>query len=776
VCGTYRHSPGAALLFLLEKRRKARLALITGSVQPGYFQLAPREDETTFQRADGKHDEVLKWLRQPSARVLYLTGSSGAGKSSLLAAWVLPKLEREGVKVVRLRGYQDPAQALEDELKRPGVVWKRNTPDTADLNLLFEEARQRLQPSRILVVFDQFEEFLILHDEKKRARFVEFLNAQAGLRESGPAVLLVFRAEYDGFIQDLGLPAPIPGQNLQKVSAFTERAAQDFLLGSQLQFHQQLLGGVLREAAEVEETKGLIRPVTLNLCGLVLSRFATGLPREFRPGRLIRGFVRESIFLRKIKEVSPVLLPKLISTQITKRPQSIAELSAGTGLTPEQVRGAMFALAEPDRGIVRPLNADYTLWEISHDFLVPMIDSILAQWRVSIWRRIRPWIPLAYVAALLLALFVAPRFFSDPVRELNNLGWETRGVNPANPDDADYVKDHVAHVFTFDSIPPRESVRALKRVREPFAVDLIRIDAFDSARFADWGRLANLRWLTLSHIGSSEMTDISALGALSSTRLTRMNFFELPVADEDLKLLPRSLTSLAIDEDSRITGTGFKDLPRSVTDLELRQDGKVTGIGLKDLPQSLNKLVLTFNDTITDQGLMELPRSLTVLDLTFDSKITDAGLRNLPRSLTDFQLGYDDKITGSGFKDLPGSLTHLDLSNNGSITDTWLMDLPRSLTRLSLSRGANISDAGLKDLPRSLTDLDLSIEPRITDAGLKDLPRSLTHLDLTYDSSITDAGLKDLPRSLTTLVLDHDDRITADGIKTLPSTTKVSGP
>jgi hypothetical protein len=114
---------------LLDKRRKLKLSLITGATPPDYFQLSAREDEEKFQRADGKHNEVFKWLRQPPGRVLYLTGSSGTGKSSLLTAWVLPKLDREGVKVIRLRGYQDPAQALEDELKRPGAIWKRNTPE-----------------------------------------------------------------------------------------------------------------------------------------------------------------------------------------------------------------------------------------------------------------------------------------------------------------------------------------------------------------------------------------------------------------------------------------------------------------------------------------------------------------------------------------------------------------------------------------------------------------------------------------------------------------------
>jgi hypothetical protein len=216
---------------LLERGKRARLGQIPGAAPPGYFQLSPREDEGSYRRADGKHEEVLKWLKQPPSRVLYLTGSSGTGKSSLLAAWALPRLEREGTRIIRLRGYQDPAQALEDELKRPGVVWKRNPPESSDLSCMFDQAVERLRPARMLVVFDQFEEFLILQEEQRRKRFVEFLATQARGRDATAAVLLVFRAEYDGFIQELNLPLPTYSHNLQKVSAFTPAGCPGVLRG-----------------------------------------------------------------------------------------------------------------------------------------------------------------------------------------------------------------------------------------------------------------------------------------------------------------------------------------------------------------------------------------------------------------------------------------------------------------------------------------------------------------------------------------------------------------
>jgi hypothetical protein len=785
---------------LLEKRRKAMLAEITGSTKPGYFQLAPREDEATFHRADGKHEDVLKWLRHPPRRVLYLTGSSGTGKSSLLAAWALPKLESEGIRVIRLRGYQDPAQALEEELKRPGVIWKRNPPETTNLSALFEEAHQHVQPARILVVFDQFEEFLILQEEQQRTRFVEFLTTQAGLKDTGSTILLVFRAEYDGFIQDLNLPVPMYGQNLQKVSAFTQIAARDFLVGSGLNIQDQLLADVLREAAKAEETKGLIRPVTLNLCGLVLSRFATGLPRTFRPGRLIHGFVYEAIFQKEVREATPILLPKLISHQATKQPCTIDDLTNDTSFAPRQVRGVMFKLGDPERGIVHALDPEYNIWEISHDFLVPMIDSILARWRVSTWRRVRPWLPLVYAAALLAMLFVAPRLLTDPIHELARIGWNTRNIDALNPEDADLVQDGIKYIFTFKSTLTPESVHALKRIPLPFAVKLTDISSFDSAHFDNWSGLTNLRRLDLSG-ASKGFSDISALTNMS--HLTSVVFpYNFQATDAELKLLPRSLTRLILTGDTRITDAGLKDLPRSLTWLDLLGDDKITDAGIKDLPQSLTSLDLSGDAQITDAGIKDLPRSLTMLrlhgddkitdaglaglkdrlisltslDLHDDARITDAGLKDLPRSLTWLILKDDDNITDAGLKDLPRSLTLLDLGDNNKITDAGLRDLPRSLTSLNLGYDHQITDTGLKHLPSSLTTLSLSNDDKITDAGLRNLPSSLISLNLSMNDRITDAGLKNLPSSLTSLNLDGNNKITNAGLRNLPVTTHASCP
>lgn len=388
---------------LLAERRKARLKEIGGFAKPGYFSLAPRDDEASFQRADNKHNEVLHWIERRTGRVLYLTGLSGSGKSSLLAAWVLPRLKRQNTRVVTLRGYQDPVAVMQRELTKRGVIWQEPPCAGHEIRLLLEQACREIQPSELLVVFDQFEECLILQDNERVQLLAQLFSSLRSQPIANLTFLLVFRSDYAGLIETLRLPALVQDENWKEIPPFTERVAQGFMLGSGLNVSDELLRGVLREASEIEQTKGLIRPVTINLCGLVLSRFASGIPRGFRPGTLIRGFLHESLTLPSVREVAPRIVPLLISHSVTKVPRTITALSQMSGLDRAVVRGCMLFLGQTDRGIVRPLDDQQETWEISHDFLVPLLDSIIARRVISRWRQVRPYFPWFAAAILVLA-------------------------------------------------------------------------------------------------------------------------------------------------------------------------------------------------------------------------------------------------------------------------------------------------------------------------------------------------------------------------------------
>lgn len=201
--------PALALAFstipiYIEQRRIMRYSELSGAIRTGYFTLRPLDNEEGFERADNAHVGVLRWIESTKEPVLYLSGASGTGKSSLLLAWVIPKLKREKHVVIQLRGYEDDLfSRIKDKLLQPGMVWDRPAGQTDDLRSLLRRATARLGEQRLFIVIDQFEEFVILKDQEQQNVFQQFLSEGP---IDGLTFLLVYRPEYEGFIQDQPWP------------------------------------------------------------------------------------------------------------------------------------------------------------------------------------------------------------------------------------------------------------------------------------------------------------------------------------------------------------------------------------------------------------------------------------------------------------------------------------------------------------------------------------------------------------------------------------------
>jgi hypothetical protein len=632
--------PLFALIFstipsLIEQRRIKRYSEVAGPIQPGYFTLRPREDEEAFERADNAQHEILRWMENTKEPVLYLTGASGTGKSSLLSAWVIPKLKREKHVVIQLRGYEDDLVArIKDKLVEPGVVWDKTPGKTDDLRSLLDRATQRLGDRRLFIVIDQFEEFLILTDQERQRAFQQFV-AEEEIR--GVTFLLVFRPEYEGLLQDQPWPKMKLDTNRKVISSFTENAAQEFMRKSGLIVNADLMRAVLREAAEIEQTAGLIRPVTINLCGLVLSRFSSGLPRRFRGG-LIRGFLRESLSLPEVRDVAGRLIPHLITDNVTKRPRTTADLVQATALGSSTVRACLHRLGESDRAIVRPLDQQQETWEISHDFLVPLLDSIVARRTVSLWRSFRPWLPWAASAVMGIAAVAIPFMTSrDPRALLTTQGWtvgEDRGI---------------LRVEREDPIPP-ESMSILRDLPPPLSLTLFgeRVTDVSSLR-----ELKNLKELNL--IGTS-VTDISALGELKN-----LTDLDLRVAD--------------------VTDVSALRELKNLTQLDLSYTDVTDVSPLREL-KNLTQLYLS-RTKVTDISALRGLKNLTLLNLS-GTKVADVSALRELKNLTRLDLSDTRVMDVSALRELK-NLKELDLRGT-KVTDASVAALQRDLPSLKIIR------------------------------------------------------------------------------------------
>jgi len=324
---------------------------------------------------------------------------------------------------------------LTDLILTPGVIWTKPPSHRAGLSDLIYQACRHIQPSRILIVFDQFEEFVILKSEAQRDSFVSLLTSLQEHPIRGVSILLVLRTDYlDIAINELHLPKRVEDHNWKDIPPFKDAAAYAFLQSGFDRIDESLLTNVLREASEIEKTVGLIRPITANLCGLVLSRFRTGLPSRFRPGRLIRGFLQEAVTLPEIREVAPKIIPQLLSDHLTKIPKTLTQLATATRLPETEVERCLTILSMSERGIVRPLDQDKKTWEISHDFLAPLLDAILARWSVSLWRRVRPAVPWITMVVMLvfLGLALAGPLIRPRAPDRNSQEWLQRQIKDAN--------------------------------------------------------------------------------------------------------------------------------------------------------------------------------------------------------------------------------------------------------------------------------------------------------------------------------------------------------
>jgi hypothetical protein len=431
----------------LARRRERRLIEqgISGTLQdPAYFRIRPYEaqDRERFWRPDGAHEDVLNWLLSAQDPVLYLTGRSGTGKSSLLNAWVLPRLKEQEPPCLTLvvRSYRDPLAELASALARPGIIWDKAPAGlAADLRERLERAAAYLRGKKqLLIVFDQFEEFVILHEPERRVGLEAFLRQMIERPIPGVTILLVLRSDYLGVLDQLDLPSMRQRDNWREVAPFTQAAAAAFLDRSGLSLGPALRQEILKEAAEIEENPGLIRPITLNMFGLVVSRFDGSLPKGLAPGRLLTGYLRDALEQPEVREHAPRIVREMVTDAGTKHPRSETELAEKVRLDSHLIRGTLLALGS--RGLVRPVDEGSGVWEIAHDFVARLLSRIVGNWRVHWWQRTRSFLAPVSLVMWTGAIFIAAPTYQSYVAENAFQALRAMGIQVTGAGNPHYVR------------------------------------------------------------------------------------------------------------------------------------------------------------------------------------------------------------------------------------------------------------------------------------------------------------------------------------------------
>jgi len=393
------------------RERRLKKTTIGGDVQfkPGYFRLYPYSavDREAFKRLDGADGAILNWLKSTEASLLYLSGASGVGKSSLLGAKVLPQLRDGGWMVIETRLIADPIESIRLGLFAADSRLTRKPAAELPLRDLLRklvEARSKKCDAPLLLVIDQFEEFLILYSEEERRDFAAFLSDLFKNPIDELRILLVFRSDYRPLVFKLDLPPLVAGQNWQELAPYDRGEATTFLQSGGRELSPQAIDGLFRGLDRIEDAPGMYRPITLNMVGLVLERMGRTL--EGDPGRLIQSYLTASITTSESRDFAKPVLAQMITDAGTKEPRSEAELAKLTGFDLWQVKATLADLAQ--NGLVRRLEAATAVWEIAHDFLARIIGQLIGRLKPTVLQRTRPLVApavlLGWVALAALAL------------------------------------------------------------------------------------------------------------------------------------------------------------------------------------------------------------------------------------------------------------------------------------------------------------------------------------------------------------------------------------
>ena len=150
-----------------------------------------------------------------SGRILTLFGPSGAGKTSLLLAGVLPRLAGESYRQVYVRALDDPLPAL-----RKAVAARAGRQDWQTGETLRDFFSAMLgEKDRLVVVLDQFEELFLRVGSKARQAFFEQTAAALAQAERDVRFIFSLREDYLAYLDEASVYLPDIFNNRFRLSA-----------------------------------------------------------------------------------------------------------------------------------------------------------------------------------------------------------------------------------------------------------------------------------------------------------------------------------------------------------------------------------------------------------------------------------------------------------------------------------------------------------------------------------------------------------------------------
>ncbi len=346
-------------------------------------------DRALFFGRDHEIEELTALVH--AHRLVLFYGASGVGKTSLLQAGVIPRLEEAdpGYAVVSVRALTDPADAIRAALRRK--LPDAELPDDAVSLVDFLAAAARASDRSLVLVIDQFEEFFIRLSHEFRAEFIAELGALHDARDLPVKVVLSLREDYLARVSELEHRIPEIFRSKMRLLPLSRQQARDAVvcpleaLGYAYEpaLVEQLLDDLTREG---------VMPPQLQLVCHALFHHARAEGRmtltltdyEALGGvqGVLRGYLDEELrrFPAEEQALARDLLEELVTSERTKKVETLAELQVALNAAPTVLSAVADKLVRAR--LLRPVpslpppqsgGAPERAYELAHEYLIAEI-------------------------------------------------------------------------------------------------------------------------------------------------------------------------------------------------------------------------------------------------------------------------------------------------------------------------------------------------------------------------------------------------------------------
>jgi WD40 repeat protein len=338
-------------------------------------------------------------------RGVMLYGDSGAGKSSLINAGLLPVASKWGWHFERLR--MQPREHEEVVLERieiseqgsllPSVLVAENeeSPTVVFAARVFEQRVRAAceQGGRLLLIFDHFEEIVTLFEEPPagaaQRQIVELLVTLIRDRQLPVKVVLVFREDYLGRVKELLAECPELIDGSLRLSPPRQAALAKIIRGPFERYPGHFSPELSLELSErlrlvLGERFGAGKVSLSEVQAICLRLWEADEPEELLAVRNLQGLLEDHLsealdaFAPELRNAAVALLCHMVTPAGTRNVISAEELvhrvHTEEDIPRELLKEALQRLDQESRLVHCELRRGLRLYELQSEFLVPWIS------------------------------------------------------------------------------------------------------------------------------------------------------------------------------------------------------------------------------------------------------------------------------------------------------------------------------------------------------------------------------------------------------------------